>query len=708
LTELPQALCLARSEWHGFFGKKGMSSTTTIPQPGLAGAKDQSLEQWCINTVRVLSVDAVEKANSGHPGTPMDAAPMAHVLWSEIMRYNPANPGWPNRDRFILSCGHACMLQYSYLYLTGYNLTLDDIKQFRQLHSKTPGHPEYGLTSGIEVTTGPLGQGFANAVGFAIAQRHMAARFSKPGFDLFNYHIYGICSDGDLMEGISSEAGSVAGHLALGNLIFLYDDNHITIEGNTDITFTEDVGKRFEAFGWHVQTLPDGNDTAAIREAIHNAQAETTRPSLIKIRTHIGYGSPHKVDTANAHGSPLGAEEVRLVKENFGFNPDESFVVPEKVLGFYRTAGAKGAALEKDWNVLLESYKKQYPALAAEYESMRQGRLPDGWEKKIPVFRPADAKNGQMSTRIAGGKTLNSIAALFPHLIGGAADLSPSTETYMKDYTAFEPNDPGGRNFHFGIREHSIGAICNGIALTPGMIPFGATFLIFSDYMRPPIRLAAIMKIRPVIVYTHDSIGLGEDGTTHQPIEQLANLRAIPNITVIRPADANETALAWKVAIRHTRGPVLLVLTRQNIPIIDPDSYKRTGDLSKGAYILSEPDRSPELILIATGSEVSLTLQAQQKLKENGIAARVVSMPCWELFDQQDDSYKQKILPKGLKKRLAVEMASPQGWNKYVTDEGDILGINRFGESAKAEDLLKEFGFTVENVVSRAKSLMGR
>ncbi len=685
-----------------------MSSTTTIPQPGLAGAKDQSLEQWCINTVRVLSVDAVEKANSGHPGTPMDAAPMAHVLWSEIMRYNPANPGWPNRDRFILSCGHACMLQYSYLYLTGYNLTLDDIKQFRQLHSKTPGHPEYGLTSGIEVTTGPLGQGFANAVGFAIAQRHMAARFSKPGFDLFNYHIYGICSDGDLMEGISSEAGSVAGHLALGNLIFLYDDNHITIEGNTDITFTEDVGKRFEAFGWHVQTLPDGNDTAAIREAIHNAQAETTRPSLIKIRTHIGYGSPHKVDTANAHGSPLGAEEVRLVKENFGFNPDESFVVPEKVLGFYRTAGAKGAALEKDWNVLLESYKKQYPALAAEYESMRQGRLPDGWEKKIPVFRPADAKNGQMSTRIAGGKTLNSIAALFPHLIGGAADLSPSTETYMKDYTAFEANDPGGRNFHFGIREHSMGAICNGIALTPGMIPFGATFLIFSDYMRPPIRLAAIMKIRPVIVYTHDSIGLGEDGTTHQPIEQLANLRAIPNITVIRPADANETALAWKVAIRHTRGPVLLVLTRQNIPIIDPDSYKRTGDLTNGAYILSEPDRSPELILIATGSEVSLILQAQQRLKENGIAARVVSMPSWELFDHQDDSYKQKILPKGIKKRLAVEMASPQGWHKYVTDEGDILGINRFGESAKMEDLLKEFGFTVENVVSRAKSLLGR
>ncbi len=691
-----------------FFRQIGMASTTSIPQPDAIGAQPKELEQLCINTVRVLSVDAVEKANSGHPGTPMGIAPMGHVLWSEIMRYNPRNPDWPNRDRFILSCGHACMFQYSYLYLTGYDLTLDDIKQFRQLHSKTPGHPEYGLTPGIEVTTGPLGQGFANGVGFAIAQRHMAARFSKPGFDLFDYHIYGICSDGDMMEGVASEAASIAGHLQLGNLIFLYDDNHISIEGNTNITFSEDVAKRFEAYDWHVQTLPDGNDTDAIREAIRNARAETTRPSLIKVRTHIAYGSPNKVDTAGAHGSPLGAEETKLVKKAFGFNPDESFVVPDKVLAFYRAAGGKGAPLEKDWTALYDSYKKQFPDLAAEFEAMQCGKLPDGWEKKIPVFRSADVKNGQMSTRIAAGKTLNSIAALFPHLIGGAADLSPSTETYMKDYSSFSPTDPGGRNFHFGIREHAMGAIINGMALTKGLIPFGSTFLIFSDYMRPPIRLAAIMKIKPILVYTHDSIGLGEDGTTHQPIEQLANLRAIPNITVIRPADANEAAQAWKVALQHTGGPVLLVLTRQNIPIIDPDSYKRTGDLSKGGYILSEPDRSPELILIATGSEVSLILQAQQKLKENGIAARVVSMPCWELFDQQDDSYKQKILPKGLKKRLAVEMASPQGWNKYVTDEGDILGINRFGESAKAEDLLKEFGFTVENVVSRAKSLMGR
>jgi transketolase len=685
-----------------------MASTTSIPQPDAIGAQPKDLEQLCINTVRVLSVDAVEKANSGHPGAPMGMAPMGHVLWSEILRYNPASPDWPNRDRFILSNGHACMFQYSYLYLTGYGLTLDDIKQFRQLHSKTPGHPEYGLTPGIEVTTGPLGQGFANAVGFAIAQRHMATRFNKPGFELFNYHIYGTCGDGDMMEGISSEAASIAGHLQLGNLIFLYDDNHISIEGNTNITFTEDVAKRFEAYDWHVQILTDGNDTAAIRQAIRNAQAETTRPSLIKVRTHIAYGSPNKVDTAGAHGSPLGAEEVKLVKKGFGFNPDESFIVPDKVLEFYRAAGSRGAALEKEWNSLLDNYRKQYPDLAAEFEGMQKGKLPDGWEKKIPAFRPADTKNGQMSTRIAAGKVLNNIAAAFPHLIGGAADLSPSTETNMKDYSAFEPTDPGGRNFHFGIREHSMGAICNGMALTKGLIPFGSTFLIFSEYMRPPIRLAAIMKIKPILIYTHDSIGLGEDGTTHQPIEQLASLRSIPNITVIRPADANEAADAWKVALRQTGGPVLLVLTRQNIPIIDPDSYKRTGDLSKGAYILSEPDRSPELILIATGSEVSLILQAQQKLKENGIAARVVSMPSWELFDHQDDSYKQKILPKGLKKRLAVEMASPQGWNKYVTDEGDILGINRFGESAKIEDLLKEFGFTVDNVVSRAKSLMGR
>jgi transketolase len=681
-----------------------------MPVTNLAApvAPPKNIEELGIDTVRVLAADAVQKANSGHPGAPMGDAPMGHVLWAKTMRYNPKDPAWPNRDRFVLSNGHACLLQYSYLYLTGYDLTLEDIKHFRQLHSRTPGHPEYGLTPGIEVTTGPLGQGFANGIGMAIAQKELAARFNKPGFDLFDYTIYGICGDGDMMEGISSEAASIAGTLGLGNVVYLYDDNHITIEGNTNITFQEDVGKRFEAYGWHVQQLADGNDIAAIERAVLAAREEITRPSLIKIRTHIGYGSPNKVDTPEAHGSALGVAEVRLVKEFFGFDPDQSFVVDGKVLEYYRAIGAKGIGLEEKWNALFDAYKKEYPELAAEYELALQDRLPTGWEKKLPSFRITDGKEGQMSTRIASGTALNNIAASLPGLMGGAADLSPSTETHLNDYGSFSATDPGGRNFHFGIREHAMGAILNGMALTKGIIPYGATFLIFSDYMRPPIRLAAIMKIRPILVYTHDSIGLGEDGTTHQPIEQLANLRAVPNMTVIRPADANETSLAWKVALQHQGGPVALVLTRQNIAIIEPGNYKSTGDLSKGAYILSEPDRAPELILIATGSEVQLILQAQQKLRENGIAARVVSMPSWELFEKQDDSYKQRVFPKGLKKRLAVEAASPMGWTKYVTDEGDMLGMTRFGESAPAADLFKEFGFTVENVVNRAKALLGR
>ena len=676
-----------------------MSTTTAI-----------DIEQLSIDTVRVLAVDAVQKANSGHPGTPMGAAPMAHVLWTRHMRYNPQDPAWPNRDRFVLSCGHACMLQYSFLFLTGYNLTLDDIKQFRQLHSKTPGHPEYGLTPGIEVTTGPLGQGFANAIGMAIAQRELAARFNKPGFDIFDYRIYGICSDGDLMEGVASEAASYAGQLGLGNLIFLYDDNHITIEGNTEITFREDVGKRFEAYGWHVQVLGEGsgNDLDAIDRAVKAAKSETGRPSLIKIRTHIGYGSPNKVDSAEAHGSALGVDEVKLVKEFFGFDPNQSFVVPKEVAEFYRSAGGKGARLEQDWNALFERYKLQYPELAAAYEMALKDQLPRDWEKKLPGFRVTDGKEGKLSTRVAGGKVLNSIAASLPGLMGGAADLSPSTETHLKDYSSFTADDPGGRNFHFGIREHAMGAMLNGMALTKGIIPYGATFFIFSEYMRPPIRLAAIMKIRPIYVYTHDSIGLGEDGTTHQPVEQLISMRSIPNITVIRPADANETALAWKAALTHTNGPVAIVLTRQNIAIIEPGKYKSTGDLTRGAYILSEPDRAPELILIATGSEVELILQAQQKLNENGIAARVVSMPSWELFEKQDDNYKQRVFPKGIKKRLAVEAGSPLGWHKYVTDEGDVLGITRFGESAPGPEVFKEFGFTVDNVVNKAKALLGR
>ncbi len=688
--------------WHGFYAKTNMP-TSTLEAP-VAAAKD--LEQLCINTVRILSADAVQKANSGHPGTPMAIAPMGHVLWSKIMHYNPQHPDWPNRDRFVLSAGHACMLQYSYLYLTGYDLTLDDIKAFRQLHSKTPGHPEYGLTPGIEITTGPLGQGFANGIGMAIAQRHLAARYNKPDFELFNYNIYAICSDGDMMEGVSSEAASLAGHLGLGNIIYLYDDNHISIEGNTNITFQEDVALRFEAYGWHVQVLDDGNDIGAIEEAVQRAQRETSRPSLIKIRTHIAYGSPNKVDTAGAHGSPLGADEVKAVKKFFGFDPDQSFVVPGNVLEYYRTIGAAGMEKEAAWNKLFEGYRQKYPELAIEFEWALSGKLPGGWEKKIPSFRASDGKEGKLSTRVASGKTLNAIAASLPGLIGGAADLAPSTETNLKDYGAFSATDPGGRNFHFGVREHGMGSVLNGMAVTKGIIPFGATFLLFSEYMRPPIRLAAIMKIRPIFVYTHDSIGLGEDGTTHQPVEQLASLRSIPNITLIRPADANETALAWKTALLHQGGPVVLVFTRQNIPIIETGKYKSEGDLSRGAYILSEPDRAPELVLIGTGSEVDLVLQAQQKLKENGIAARVVSMPSWELFEKQDENYKQRVLPKGLKKRLAVEAASPMGWHKYITDEGAMIGMVRFGESAPAEDLYKEFGFTVDNVVAKAKELL--
>ena len=490
----------------------------------------ESLAQTAINTVRVLAADAVQKANSGHPGMPMGAAPMAHVLWSEAMNYNAQNPDWINRDRFILSAGHGCMLQYIYLYLTGYEISMDDLKSFRQLHSKTPGHPEYGLLKGIEVTTGPLGQGFANGVGFAIGQKYLAARYNKPGFDIFNYHIYAICSDGDLNEGVSSEAASLAGHLKLGNIIYLYDDNHISIEGDTAIAFTEDVAKRFEAYGWHVQIVKDGNDVKAIADAIQKAKAETSRPSIINVRTHIAFGSPNKVDTAGAHGSPLGEPEVKLVKKNLGFDPEQYFVVPDEVLKFYRDCGKKGAEKEKAWNALFSEYRKAHPELASEFELLSGGQLPSGWKDKLPVFK---AEEGKLATRQASGKVLNAIADALPTLIGGAADLAPSTETLLKKYPSFTPDNYGGRNFHFGIREHGMGSVLNGMALTPAIIPYGATFLIFSEYMRPPIRLAAIMKIRPIFVYTHDSIGLGEDGTTHQPIEQLISLRSIPNTLVL-------------------------------------------------------------------------------------------------------------------------------------------------------------------------------
>ncbi|MEO8854952.1 MAG: transketolase [Ginsengibacter sp.] len=663
----------------------------------------ESIEQKGINTVRVLSADAVQKANSGHPGTPMGLAPIGDVLWTKVMNYNPKDPNWPNRDRFILSAGHACMLQYSYLYLTGYDVTLNDLENFRQLHSKTAGHPEYGLLPGIEVTTGPLGQGFANGVGMAIGQQYMAARYNKAGFNIFDYTIYAICSDGDLMEGVSAEAASLAGHLNLGNLIYLYDDNKITIEGDTSITFNEDVAERFQAYGWHVQSVADGNDTEAIHAAIINAQNDTKRPSLIKVRTHIGFGSPNKVDTAAAHGSPLGKDEVRLVKENFGFDPDKSFQVAQEVLDFYHSKGSAGAKKEEDWNELYSKYKEKYPDEAAEYELLTSGKLPEGWKDDLPVFKP-DAKG--IATRKASGKTLNAIAAKLPLLIGGSADLSPSTDTMLDSFESFTDQNHGGRNFHFGIREHAMGAVLNGMALTKGIIPYGATFLIFSDYMRPPVRLAAIMKIKPIFIYTHDSIGLGEDGTTHQPVEQLIGLRSVPNVTVIRPADANETAQAWRVILEHSGGPVALILTRQNVPTIDQEKFAKATNLEKGAYILSDSDGEPQIILMGSGSEVHLLMEAQEKLKQESINARVVSFPSWELFDAQSKEYKEQVLPKKIRHRLAVEAGSPIGWCKYVTDEGDVIGIDKFGESAPGEEVMKEYGFSVENVIAKAKDLL--
>ncbi len=664
--------------------------------------ENKDLVQKSIDTVRVLSADAVQKANSGHPGTPMALAPLGHVLWSEVMKYNPKNPEWANRDRFVLSCGHACMLQYSYLFLTGYDISLKDIENFRQLHSITAGHPEYGLTPGIEVTTGPLGQGFANGVGMAIAQQYMAKRYNQPDFNIFDYHIYAICSDGDLMEGVTAEAASFAGHLGLGNMIYFYDSNHITIEGNTDIAFEEDVSKRFEAYGWHVQNLPDINDLQALSNAVKNAKEEKTRPSLIKVRSIIGYGSPNKHDTAAAHGSPLGKDEVRLVKENFGFDPDKSFIIPEEVADFYHKAGKKASENETQWKELYKNYKERHPDLAKEYEEITSGKLPEGWKEKLPVFEPGE----ELATRKASGKTLNGIAEFFPQLIGGSADLAPSTDTNLDDYKSFSAKHRDGRNFHFGIREHAMGAVLNGMVLSNYLIPYGATFLIFSDYMRPPLRLASIMKIRPIMVFTHDSIGLGEDGTTHQPVEQLIGLRTVPKMTVIRPADANETAQAWRVAIEHKDGPVCIVLTRQGIPIIDQKKYSKAENLEKGAYILSDCEGEPDLILIASGSEVHLIMEAQEQLKKENISARVVSMPCWNLFDEQSAEYREKVFPKKIRKRLAVEAGSPVGWMKYTTDEGDVIGIEKFGESAPAEEIFKEYGFTVENVVKRARVLL--
>ena len=658
------------------------------------------VDQLCINTIRTLAMDGVQKAKCGHPGMPMGMAPVGYVLWTKHLNHNPANMHWQNRDRFILSGGHGSMLLYSLLYLSGYKVTLDDLKSFRQLGSKTPGHPEFGHTDGVEVTTGPLGQGFTNGVGMAIAQKYLASRYNKPGFDVVDYTIYATLGDGDLMEGISSEAASLAGHLKLGNLIYLYDDNHISIDGPTEIAFTEDRAKRFEAYNWHVQKVDDGNDLVAIDNAIDLAKKETGRPSIIMIRTHIGFGSPNKQDTAEVHGTALGEEEIKLTKKNYGWDPEKQFFVPDEALALFRKAIEEGKKKEDAWQKLFAEYKKQNPDLALELENIRKGDFGEEWKKALPTFTDA------MATREASGKVLNAIAPFLPSMIGGSADLAPSNNTFVKSMGEFQPGNYGGRYLRYGVREHAMGGILNGLAVTDGIIPYGGTFFVFSDYMRGAIRLACIMGIRPIYVFTHDSIGVGEDGPTHEPVEQLAALRCIPNMISLRPSDANETVAAWKFAIEYKTGPIALVLTRQKLPTIDRTKYPSADNLVKGAYILVENSSAPDLILIGTGSEVQLALGAYEQLVKEGVKARVVSMPSWELFERQSKEYRNSVLPPTVKKRIAIEALVTMGWEKYVGDNGRIIGMNSFGTSAPVDTIFKHFGFTVENVVKTAKEML--
>ncbi len=678
-----------------------------------------SLDELCVNTLRFLSVDAVQKANSGHPGLPLGAAAMAYVLWTRVLKHHPANPGWFDRDRFVLSAGHGSMLLYSLLHVTGYALPLEEIKQFRQWGSMTPGHPERGLTPGVETTTGPLGQGFGNGVGMAMAEAHLAARYNRPGFEVVDHHTYAIVSDGDLMEGIASEAASLAGHLQLGKLIYLYCNNHVTLSAGTAISFTEDCGRRFEAYGWHTQAVEDGNDLAAIERALRSARAETQRPSLILLRTHLGYGSPHKQDTFEAHGSPLGAEEVRLTKANLGWPTEPPFYIPEEVRAHFLQAVERGERVEAEWNDKFSAYAQAFPDPARELQQLMRGELPAGWDADIPRF-PADAKG--MATRVASGKIMNAIAPRLPALIGGSADLDPSTYSALEGFGDFEPfstaavdkqgSDGGGwsyagRNLHFGVREHAMGSIVNGLAAHGGMVPFGATFLVFSDYMRPPIRLAALMGLHVIYVFTHDSIALGEDGSTHQPVEQLASLRAIPGLIVIRPGDANETAVAWRAAVATRDRPVALVLTRQGVPTLDRARFSAADGLQRGGYILADaPNGNPDLLLIASGSEVALIVEARQKLLEKKVRVRIVSMPSWELFEAQPLEYRNMVLPPAVGARLAVEAGASQGWHRYVGSRGDVLGVDRFGASAPGEVVMREYGFSVDNVCRRALALL--
>ena len=654
------------------------------------------LQTRAINAIRFLAADAVQQANSGHPGLPMGGAAMAFTLWTRHLRHNPRNPKWAGRDRFVLSGGHGSMLLYALLHLTGYDLSLDEIKNFRQFESRTPGHPEYGLTPGVETTTGPLGQGFGQGVGMAMAATHLAAQFNRPGHEIIQSFIYGIVTDGDLMEGISSEAASLAGHLQLGRLIYLYDDNHISIDGSTDLAFTEDRGGRFEAYGWHLQRIADGNDVEAVHAAIEAAK-EDPRPSLIAVRTTIGFGAPNRQGTAKAHGEPLGDEELMAAKNNLGWPLEPRFLIPGEVMEFYREAVERGREIEAEWTQRFDAYKQAFPELGAELQRRLDRDLPMGWDVDLPTF-PADAKG--MATRSSSGKVLNALAAKLPELVGGSADLTPSNNTKFEEAGDFQKDNPSGRYFRFGVREHAMAAALNGMNLFGGLIAYGGTFLVFSDYMKPAIRIAAISGIPSIFVFTHDSIGLGEDGPTHQPIEHLMALRAVPNLLVIRPADANEVAQAWRIAITQTSRPTALALTRQNVPTLEGTQQDM---LSKGAYVLKDFGENPQLILIASGSEVSLIVEAAEQLAVEGIVARVVSFPSWELFEAQEEDYRASVLPKHIGARLAVEAGATLGWERYASA---VVGIDHYGASAPYKVIFERFGFTVENVVARAKELL--
>jgi transketolase len=664
----------------------------------------RDLDLLCVNTIRFLAADAVQKAKSGHPGLPMGAAPMAYVLWTRFLRHDPADPAWPDRDRFVLSAGHGSMLLYALLHLTGYDLPLAEIQRFRQWGSRTPGHPEYHLTPGVEATTGPLGQGIANAVGMAIAERHLGARFNRPGHTIVDHRTYVLCSDGDLMEGVAAEAVSLAGHLGLGRLIGLYDDNLVSLAGKTALSFSEDVPRRFEGYGWHTLVVPDGNDLEAIDKAIHEAQAETERPSLIAVRSVIGYGAPKKQGTHEAHGEPLGEEELRGAKQALGWPLEPVFHLPDAAVARFREAIGRGAAWQAEWATRLEAYRTAHPDLAAEWRARAARELTPGWDVALPTFPPETP----VATRDASGAVLAAVSPRLPALIGGDADLAPSTKTLVKTAGSFLRGSPEGRHLHFGVREHAMGAIANGIAYHGGLVVFCGTFFIFSDYMRPAVRLAALSELPVVYVWTHDSIGVGEDGPTHQPVEHLAALRAMPNLVVIRPADAAETVVAWRVALARRRGPTALVLTRQKVPVLDRAIYAAAEGAARGAYVLADaPGSPPELILIATGSEVALVVAAQAALVKEGVRARVVSMPSWELFETQPREYRDTVLPPGLWRRLAVEAGASFGWERWVGDQGATLTLDRFGASAPGEVTMQELGFTVEAVLARAHALLG-